>query len=134
MVDFLFEFEDPQTGCSVVIDDDGRVAYAYLRDPDQEIIGDVWLYNRAATPAKPDWDHRTVEPFLNPFDFVRTDIEIALPDGATDFSIGWNLDNPSDPNVIIYLRDQVWAILAPGATPGFCKLAALDGPLARVLP
>lgn len=110
------------------------MAYAYLRDPDQEIIGDVWLYNRAATPATPEWDHRPAEPFLNPLDFVRTDIEIALPDGTTDFSIGWNLGNPSDPNVIIYLRDQVWAILAPGETPGFCKLAAMDGPLARVLP
>jgi hypothetical protein len=134
MVDFLFELEDSQTGCSVVIDDDGRVAYAYLRDLDQEIIGDVWLYNRAATPAKPEWDYRPVEPFLNPLDFVRTDIEIALPDGATDFSIGWNLGTQSDPNVIIYLRHQVWAILAPGAKPGFCRLAKTDGPLARVLP
>ena len=41
----MIEIADSQTGYAVVIDDDGRAAYAYLRDPQRRIVGDVWLYN-----------------------------------------------------------------------------------------
>jgi hypothetical protein len=66
--------------------------------------------------------------------FVRTDLEIVMPDSEADFAVVWQLQNASDPKVIIYLRDEVWATMAPGTKPGFCRLAMKDGPLARLLP
>lgn len=134
MVDILVQFDDEQTGCSVTIDDDGRVAYAYLRASDGAIIADVWLYNRCPTPERPAWDRRPTEPFANPKDFVRTDISFALPETEADFTVGWQLEDPSDPKVLIYVREELWGIVAPGTKPGFSRLAKIDGPLAKVLP
>jgi hypothetical protein len=134
MAGFLFEFGDPQTGCRVVIEDDGRVAYAYLLDASREIISDVWLYNRSAAPEEPDWDRRPSTAFLNPLDYVRTDLTFELPDDEAEFAIGWHLQNSADPKVNVQLRNQLWATMAPGAKPGCCRLAKMDGPLARLLP
>src|SRR5437879_1011930 len=36
---------------SVLIEDNGRVGYAYLFDADGQICGDVWLYNRCSAPT-----------------------------------------------------------------------------------
>ena len=41
------ESRHPATDCRLIIDDDGRVACAYLLDPEGVIVGDVWLYNSA---------------------------------------------------------------------------------------
>ena len=133
MVDILIEFRDEQTGCALVIDDDGRVAYAYLRGADGAIVADVWLYNRCPAPAEPEWNARPAGPMANPQGFVRTDLQIMLPESEADFAIDWQLQSASDPKVIIYLRDEVWATMAPGTRPGFCRLAKMDGPLARLL-
>ena len=50
----LLQFRSPDPRYSVVIEDDGRVAYAYLLH-DDEIVGDVWLYNHGPAPAEPEW-------------------------------------------------------------------------------
>lgn len=54
-------FDDAETSCSVVLEDDDRVAYACLVDRElgegdgaPPILGDVWLYN--VHPAPPDFD------------------------------------------------------------------------------
>lgn len=61
----LRRFEIPDFGMSVVIEDDGRVAYAYLQQHG-EIVADVWLYNVVATPDEVTWTDATPMPFLNP--------------------------------------------------------------------
>ena len=38
---FLKNENDVESGLSVVIEDDGRVCYAYLLSPDRQIVGDV---------------------------------------------------------------------------------------------
>ena len=133
MVNILVQFRDEQTGCAVVIDDDGRVAYAYLLDNNGVVLADVWLYNRCAAPSEPEWNARPSGPMANPRDYVRTDLAIALPEGEADFTIDWQLQSSSDPKVIVYLRQDEWAIMEPGTKPGSCRLAKVDGPLARAL-
>jgi hypothetical protein len=134
MAGFLSEFADARTGCSIVIEDDGRVAYAYMLDSEAGIVADIWLYNRWAAPEEPEWDHRPTTPILNPKEYVRTDLEFELPDSGAEFTVDWQLQGPSDPKAIIYLRNEKWAMLTPGSKPGCCCLASKDGPLARILP
>ncbi|WP_374951629.1 hypothetical protein [Mucilaginibacter sp.] len=49
---------------SVKIEDDGRVAYAYLMQGNDE-VADVWLYNLAAAPVASFWNEAD-KPFVNP--------------------------------------------------------------------
>lgn len=110
----------------VLVEDDGRVAYAYLLDGGT-IISDVWLYNRCASPAKPEWSDRTKAPFSNPVQYAR---DIAPKEVISDES--WSVrDSGNGLDVIV--EGMVWARLKKGAKPGWCIAARIDGPLARVL-
>jgi hypothetical protein len=125
----MLEFPHASTGCSLVIDDDGRVAYAYLRDPERAIIGDVWLYNRAAESA--DWADPSKLPFPNPPEFARP-LDGPLP-GPGDLTVRWTADEVlllAD----VLLRGELLARLSPGAQPGWNVLAMRDGPLAQKWP
>lgn len=120
-----------ESGCSVVIDDDGRVAYAFLRGPDDEIIGDVWLFNRIAVRTPIDWADPTQAPFLNPPELARP-FEGKLP-SAKELSVQWTLDGPlllAD----VTVRGQLLARLSPGSTPGWNVLALAPGPCAQPFP
>jgi len=121
--------EDPATRSAIVVEDDGRVAYAYLLE-NGRIVGDVWLYNVADAPVAPEWSHRSKLPFLNPAPFCRNDISIPR---VTDVAIR-----------CVWLRDQTLVVdvffsevhvarLRRGAKPGWSLLAAREGPLAKRL-
>lgn len=62
-------FCDTDKRYSVVVEDDGRVCYAYLL-LDGEIVADVWLYNSAETPNDIDRQSKGDLPFLNPSTYV----------------------------------------------------------------
>jgi len=128
----LLEFTHDVTGFTVCVDDDGRVAWAYLRAPDGALVGDVWLYNHGPAPDEVDWTDPSAVPFLNPSSHAR-DLGQAPPRGRDDFSVEWTLDGElllAD----IFLRGELLARLTPGSQPGWSTLAKEDGPCARVLP
>jgi hypothetical protein len=127
----LLSFQHAETGCSLVIDDDGRVAYAYLRGPDDEIIGDVWLYNRTPCLEAPDWTDVTQAPFLNPASMARP-LE-GPPTTTAELSVEWTLDGIlllAD----IHLRGELLARVSPGSAPGWNVLALEAGPCAVPFP
>ena len=114
-----------ETGCMLAVDDDGRVAYAYLHAPDGDIIGDVWLYNRVATPQTPDW---STPPFLNAASHAKP-LDQPPPVSAVDLPVEWTVDGElllAD----IFLRGVMLARLSPGAQPGWNVLATQRGPCA----
>ena len=116
---------------SAIVEDDGRVAYAYLLD-EGRIVADVWLYNRAATPEAPEWGDRDTAPFLNPRGFAAQD-DFTPPADETEVGIEWwEMDGRHCPWIILSGRRH--ALLAPGRKPGWCVLAAKDGPLALAWP
>jgi hypothetical protein len=128
----LLEYRNDKADARVVFDDDGRTAYAYLF-VDEKIVGDVWLYNVVASPQDPEWrnrDRRDKMPFANPtgfasgeaFDPVRSPTEIAL---------NWQMGSSGRHQVTLFLKGQEHAVLRPGAKPGWCRLAAKPGPLAK---
>jgi hypothetical protein len=132
---FILHFESPFGSDYLLIEDDGRVcyAYAYALDGDDQILGDVWLYNRCATPDAPEWDKPDDLPFANPREFVATDLDFQPPASPSDISVSWLPTAAGDFHVQVYIRDQLIARLGHGTKPGWSILAGKDGPLAKVL-
>ncbi len=120
------ESRHPATDCRLIIDDDGRVAYAYLLDPEGVIVGDVWLYNRADPGAEIDFEGPA--PFLNP---LTTPPDQPPPSSATDLRVVWTMDEQTL-TVDVRLRGALLARLSPGSQPGWNSWA-LAGPLASPL-
>ena len=118
------ESRHPQTDCRLIIDDDGRVAYAYLLDPEGAIVGDVWLYNRADPGTEIDFEGPA--PFLNPDSKPPDQL---LPSGQADLTVEWTMDEVSL-FADVHLRGALLARLSPGSQPGWSAWA-LDGPLAK---
>ncbi|HYO08814.1 MAG TPA: hypothetical protein VER17_07555 [Tepidisphaeraceae bacterium] len=115
---------------SAVVEDDGRVASAYLLR-ESSIVADVWLSNRATPPAVPEWNIGIDPPWLNPAEFVRAE-HLAPILKAEEIELVWG-GTPPHVSVTVLIRGEVWALLKPGAKPGWSRLAAKDGPLARPL-
>ncbi|RWY57263.1 hypothetical protein [Mucilaginibacter gilvus] len=115
---------------AVTIEDDGRVAYAYLNYYG-DIVSDVWLYNRAATPAG-SFLNTDEMPALNPADYIKKDVTITPISDAAQVRCEWDETADGEIEAAILLRDKFIAELIPGAKPGFSVLAAKDGPLALV--
>lgn len=118
---------------ALLIEDNGRVAYAYILDDAGDICGEVWLYNRCAAPDEPEWSSPDKLPFANPKGYVRTDAGFELPTSASDFSVRWSRADDGGCQAEILIRDRLVARLTRGGRPGWCVLAAQDGPLARML-
>lgn len=126
---FLLEFDSPPW--RVVVDDDDRVAYAYLLR-DGEAVGDVWLYNRHEAPEEPEWHDKSNVPFLNPRRFARQDGFVAIETDG-DVAVDWRFEGEHLARVDVRIRGVLSARLAPFTKPGWSRMAVADGPLARVL-
>jgi len=131
MSELMAIVKDPKSEYAVVFEDNGRVAYAYLRQ-EGKIVSDVWLYNRVETPSQPDWTDRSKMPFLNPQGFT-TDDQPPLPSRPEDVTARWVQDGDRLEAVEVFLKGQLWAKLAPGVKPGWSRGAARVGPLAQPL-
>ena len=132
LITFNGRFLDRESGYSVLVDDDGRVAYAYLLDPNNAIVGDVWLYNRGITPSESEWKDSTKMPFANPIDFVKKDRAFITIRGLSEINLRWGKTNVGI-KVSVFIRNELFAILIEGEKPGRSVLAEKNGPLARVL-
>jgi hypothetical protein len=131
MSDLMAIVRDPESSYEVVFEDDGRVAYAYLRH-EGKIVSDVWLYNSEPAPAQPEWTDRSKMPFMNPEGFV-TDTQPPIPSRPDDVTARWVQDGDQLEAVEVFLKGELWGKLAPGVKPGWSKGAARVGPLAQPL-
>jgi hypothetical protein len=124
--DVLLRFDESGTDRAVVLEDDGRVAYAYLLDH-ENVVSDVWLYNVADTPNVVDWNDESQMPFLNPQSFCKTETAPRLTQRASIECIWF------DEGVEVVVNGVLVARLKPGAKPGWSRLALRPGPLAKPL-
>lgn len=125
----LIENRPANSNYSAIFEDDGKVAYAYLRNG-AEIVGDVWLYNHGEAPAEPEWEDPSRMPFANPKEFTNPDLFEPVRD-ASEVSFEWVKEHQLE--LLILIRGDLYARLIPGSKPGWSKLAIKDGPLALVL-
>lgn len=127
------EFVDETTGYSVIFDDDGRVAYAYLLSPEEGTVADVWLYNRVSTPLNPEWSTPEKMPFANPADYAKDHTGFVMVDDIKDVEVIWDRYDPSNVRANIFIRDKLFAVLVERVKPGWCSMAKKNGPLAKKL-
>lgn len=122
----FLQFASEEGDQTVVIEDDGRVAYAYILEG-KRISGEVWLYNVGETPASVDWQDRDAMPFQNPGDYCTAERMPRLTDDA-DVRCEW-----LDDGVRVLLDGHLVAVLAPGAKPGWCRYVKVGNRIARPL-
>ncbi|WP_375157246.1 hypothetical protein [Bradyrhizobium sp. RDT46] len=73
---FVAKFVSPFDESAVIIEDDGKVAYAYMLDRNGKICSDVWLYNRCPAPIEPEWHDAANLPFANPASLVNKKLSL----------------------------------------------------------
>src|SRR5215475_10299378 len=129
---FLKIERDAASGWSVVVEDDGRVCYAYLISAEEQIVGDVWLYNRCDAPDKPEWTDRDKAPYANPARFSRREADFPLPDEEDDISIQWSVDQDGRQSADVLTDGLLSGRLREAEKPGWARAAAKDGPLAKI--
>lgn len=129
--EILLNFAAPHGGYSLAFEDDGKVAYAYLKQQCQ-VVGDVWIYNRCPTPEVPEWSDRTKAPFANPRGYALEGGEIRQALRIEDIQVDWDYE-ANGPVAYVYLFGDLYAVLGVGDKPGYARLAVADGPLAKVM-
>jgi hypothetical protein len=127
---FVVEMRDPRSNYGVVIDEDHKVAYAYLKEGERT-VGDVWLYNVRAAPETPEWDTPENAPFMNPRGFALAERPRSYPDARYEFR--WLRAGEAFEGVEIVIDGVLIARLKPGSKPGWSRYARKDGPVAKRL-
>jgi hypothetical protein len=117
------------TRYSALVEDDLRVAYAYLCEGER-IISRVWLYNRGAAPLKRKETEREDGPSLNPALYALDNDHLPIA-RASDVEFVWRAVRGI--SLLIRIRGEDWAVLIPGMKPGWCRLARRPSPLAYPL-
>ena len=87
---FSRRYVGSNSGYVVVVDDDGRVGYAYLINFDGRICADVWLYNRCGAPIEPEWNDPSKAPFANPIGYAMSEMLFPLTSLEKGVSIVWS--------------------------------------------
>lgn len=128
----LTRFDHAESGVSLWFEDDGRVAYAYLRRGDA-LVADVWVYNRAESPNVPEWKDGRRPPFLNPSECVVDKLPFLLPDSDEDVGVRWIVEPERPVGAAVLLGGVVAAFIHEGDKPGRAVGASRDSPIARQL-
>ena len=122
----FLEQREPNGARRVVLEDDGRTAYAYLLQ-EERVTADVWLYDVGVDPETVDFRNPSGVPFQNPKQYCAADRLPRLTD-ASRVSCRWL------PAVVeIDVDGVVWARLEPGSRPGWSRGVAVANPLAKPL-
>jgi len=96
--------DHPERPLTFAFEDDGRTGYGYLHGQDAHICANVWLYNREATPAEPEWTDREGAPFRNSAQFARHEPLFEPPVSEEDIDVKWIVSPDGRNGVIILLR------------------------------
>jgi hypothetical protein len=129
---FELFFDSPDAKFAVMVENDGRTVWAYLRTHDT-IVADVWLYNVLPAPGEFDTNPDRTRAPLNPARYCSPNARPVIHD-AGDLEIEWTyVEGGELRKVELFEAGDLLARLAPGMTPGWSRFAAIDGPCARRL-
>lgn len=124
--EILLKYDELDGDRSVVLEDDTRVAYAYLLK-EGEILADVWLYNAENAPSKDNWQSQSAMPFLNPAKYC-------VPEKCSPLRQDSNVICVWSTNGVNVIVDGVlYARMDNSVKPGWSRQAQVSGPLAKPL-
>lgn len=115
---------------SIIIEDDTKVAYAYLLKG-ENVVSDVWLYNSEETPKNIDWNDIDNAPFLNPSTYANNVKEKIGKETLESIDIQWSILETI--KVKISLKNGIIVVLEEGKLPGWSNNVIKSGPLALKL-
>jgi hypothetical protein len=127
----LLVFESPLKSHTLTFEDDGKVAYAYLKHANT-MISAVWLYNRVSAPTIDEWKNPANIPFTNCAGFVLDGARIHRSVSADDVRVTWKFENGM-PVANIYVFGDLYGVLDTDSKVGYARFAMRDSPLARVM-
>jgi hypothetical protein len=127
----IVDFPSPCGVFKVTVEDNGKVAYAYLKRA-SEIVGDVWLYNRIRIPDAPEWGDRTKIPFANSRDYVGSGAILDVAPAADRINIDWEYEG-NNPVAFVYVDGDLYGVVGVGDKPGYSRFAIKDSRLGRVM-
>ena len=123
-------FQSPIESMTLTFEDNGKVAYAYLKD-NGNIIGEVWLYNYTNITT-PEWDNAKNAPFLNPEEYINMQGIMKKSITLHDVLVNWEQDG-NDLVAYIYILENLYGVIGPEDKPGYARFAIKNGPLAKVM-
>lgn len=123
----IFRFDASDGGRIVIVEDDGRAAYAYLLARGV-VVSSVWLYNVVEAPILVDWSVNAKSPLLNPRAYCNPATSVRIR-STSQVECAWFASG-----VEISIDGLLWACLKQGSAPGWSRGAAVAGPLAKPLP
>jgi len=129
--DIVLNFSSPCGRYILTFEDDGKVGYAYLKEGD-EIVGDVWLYNRCETPSEPEWKDRSKAPFANPLGYATEGGTVREKIEPNSVKVNWEEDT-GKLEAYVYVFEDLYGVLGVGDKPGFARHALKNGPLAKII-
>lgn len=114
---------------SVAIEDNGKVAYAYLLRNDK-IISELWLYNRGNAQYD-NWDDLSEDdlPPQNLDYLIEKTIEPISSN--KDINIKWIFNDATNTKAYIYIHNELIGSLESKEPIGFSKLVLQDTPIAK---
>lgn len=127
----LADFISPCKRYSASFEDNGKVAYAYLKEG-ANIVGDVWLYNRCPTPEQPEWTDRSNIPFANCKGYMNEKGRIVQQVASNDVKTSWEYED-NVPVLYVYVFDELCGVMSVYDKPGYSRFAIKDSPIARVM-
>ena len=130
-IGLMLDFWSPCEQYKLTFDDDGKVAYGYLKKKDK-IIGDVWLYNRCSTPDQPEWSDKANIPFANCRQYMMEEGRLQKSISVQDVLVDWKYEEEKA-IAYIYLFKDLYGVVGPDYKPGYARFASKDGPLAKVM-
>lgn len=122
MSTYLWGEDCGDTPWTVVVEEDGDVAYAYLLR-DQKIVSHVWLYNAHRNSSKQELAA-----------LVAADVTVRPLRFEVSVRAIWREATAERVVVEIWLYGRLHACLSSDSSPGWCRLAKTDGPLALAPP
>jgi hypothetical protein len=127
----MLTFEEPAGSHTLVFDDCGKVAYAYLK-AGGTIVGEVWLYNRCPTPAEPEWTNRTLIPFALSREYLADGGMVEDAVREDDVAVNWEYEN-GQVVAYVYVFGELYGVVGVGDQPGCARYACKASRLARVM-
>ena len=128
----ILNFEAPSEFYTLAFEDNGRVAYAYLKK-DQKIVGDVWLYNRCLAPKIPEWDNdKENTPYANIRDNISKEGTVQKRVENDDVLVNWD-EEEGHPVAYIYIFENLYGVIGVNDKPGYARFAVKNSPIALVM-
>lgn len=118
----------PSSRRRAVIEDDGRVAWLYLTEPEtRKPVADCWLYNRVPTP--PRFNSSREEPPVVPQTHAGVDATMQPP-SEESVRLQWSLDGES---VAVFFDADLIGFIAHGQKHGYSRCIRVAGPFGSPL-